>query len=111
MSDRPVNLKLYHVTREANVPSILSLGVSPAFALGNMRAVWYVDSSRLSWAIAHVSDNTGLSVAELYVCHVLAAHEAFKRTRLPGVFTSQQILFVWQVDRAILSLRPDDLDK
>lgn len=111
MSEKPVNLKLYHVTREANIPSIMEHGVNPAFALGNLRASWYVDSSRLSWAIAHVSDNTGLSVSELYVCHVLAAREYFKRTRLVGVFTSQQILFVWQVDKAILSLRPDDLDK
>ena len=103
--------KLFHVTREANVPGILSVGVSPAFALGKLRASWYVDSTRLSWAIAHVSDNTGLSVAELYVCHVLARREAFKRTRLPGVFTSTEVLFAWQVDRAILSLRPDDLDK
>lgn len=103
--------KLFHVTREANVPGILSLGISPAFSLGKLRASWFVDHTRLSWAIAHVSDNTGLSVSELYVCHVLARREAFKRTRLSGVFTSGEILFAWQVDRAILALRPDDLDK
>jgi len=111
VTEKPVNLKLYHVTREANIPSIMEHGVSPAFALGNLRASWYVDHSRLSWAIAHVSQNTGLSVSELYVCQVLAAREYFRRTRFTGVFTAQRPLFVWQVDRAILSLRPDDLDK
>jgi hypothetical protein len=107
----PQNIKLYHVTREANVNSILAVGISPAFALGKLRASWYVDASRLSWAIAHVSENTGLSVAELYVCHVLAERSYFQRTRFTGVFTSKALLFAWQVDKAILALRPDDLDK
>jgi len=104
------NVKLYHVTREANVNSILAGGISPAFALGKLRASWYVDHSRLSWAISHVSENTGLSVASLYVCQVWALRSYFQRTRFTGVFTSKTVLFAWQVDKAILSLRPDDLD-
>jgi len=111
VANHPVNHKLYHVSREANVNSILELGVSPAFSLGNQRVCWYVDAGRLSWAISHVSNNTGLSVAELHVFTVLADWNFFKRTRLVGVFTSSQVLFAWSVDPAISMLRPDDLDK
>lgn len=109
--NHPVNLKLFHVSREANVPSILELGVSPSFSLGKLRVAWYADSSRLSWAISHVSNNSGLSVAELHVFTVLADYDFFKRTRLPGIYTSGKVLFAWAVDPAISMLRPDDLDK
>jgi len=107
----PVNLKLFHVSREANVPSILAIGVSPAFSLGKMRVSWFADSSRLSWAISHVSNNSGLSVAELHVFTVLADYAFFKRTRYAGIYTSDKVLFAWTEDPAISMLRPDDLDK
>jgi len=111
MNNSPVNMKLFHVSRLGNEPSIMAGGVSPAFALGKMRVCWYTDIGRLSWAISHVSANSGLSVAELRVFTVWADRLVFKRTRFPGVFTCATTLFAWASDPAIALLRPDDLDK
>jgi hypothetical protein len=111
MANIPSTIKRYHVTTAANIPSILQRGVSPDFSRGKLKVCWFVDSMRLSWAIAHVSQRSGFSVADLYVCDVWAASEYFKRTRMPGVFTASGRLFVWDVRKAILSLREDDLDQ
>jgi len=111
MANSRTNVKLYHVSRLANESSIMAGGVSPAFSLGKLRVSWYADSSRLSWAIAHVSNNSDLSVVELRVFTVWADRLVFKKTRLPGVFTCATTLFAWAVDPAISMLRPDDLDQ
>lgn len=110
MVNRPVNLKLFHVSPEYNHNSILAAGVSPVFSQGKQSRCWYVDYSRLSWAISHISQKSGLSVAQLVVATVWADRGYFSRTRLSGVYTAKATLFAWAVDPAITLLRPDDLD-
>lgn len=48
--------QLYHISPRANRPSIMRLGLSPAFAQAERRkAVWAVEHKALIWAIMHVS--------------------------------------------------------
>lgn len=101
--------KLFHVSPQANLSSILEHGVLPSYSQGKRAVSWFVDRNRLPWAIAHVSDRREISVHGLMVYTVLADAPYFRRTRLFGVYTASQPLFVWSYDSAITMLQPDSL--
>jgi hypothetical protein len=78
---------LYHVTLRDNHASITRAGVEPLFARGAKKASWWVDYSRLHWALAHCSARHNASVNQLEVWAV--SKKAFPRLmkfRYPGMF-------------------------
>lgn len=48
-------ITLYHVTTMDRIDSIEEFGLDPKFAQGKTKASWFVEASRLDWAIMHVS--------------------------------------------------------
>lgn len=58
-------MDLYHVTPNTTHDSITRQGVEPIYSRGKMRVSWWVDRSRLMWAIAHVSAKHQVSVDKL----------------------------------------------
>jgi hypothetical protein len=79
-------MKLYHVSPEINLQSILDIGVSPDFARGQQLVSWWVHRSRVVWALAHVSRRYATPVDNLTVFsgNILAA--SCTKTRWTGVF-------------------------
>lgn len=67
-------MKLYHVSPKKNHESILKSGVEPLFSQGAMPQCWWVDSSRLTWAIAHTSARHNISVLEIEVWSLDSKH-------------------------------------
>jgi len=58
-------MDLYHVTPNTTRDSITRQGVEPIYSRGKMRVSWWVDRSRLMWALAHVSAKHQVSVDKL----------------------------------------------
>jgi len=88
---------LYHVSPVANHKSIQALGVESIYAKGAKKASWWVDDTRLHWALAHCSARLGVSVNEL---EVWAADRSqfprLMRFRYPGMyFTPCRIVPRW----------------
>ena len=61
------NNQVYHVSLVSNHDSILRLGVDGIFSQGAKKESWWVDNSRLHWALAHCSARFGVSVNQLEV--------------------------------------------
>lgn len=83
------SLTLYHVTPSRNVGSIAMSGIEPILATGKQQLSWYVERSRLLWAIAHCSARHHLPVNELTVFEMPANYvRNLRRTAWRGVWCS-----------------------
>jgi hypothetical protein len=78
---------LYHVTLASNHDAIARMGIEPMFAKGAKKASWWVDETRIYWALAHCSTRYDASVLQLEVW--AAPKKSFPRLlrfRWPGIF-------------------------
>lgn len=78
---------LYHVSLTSNHDSISRIGVESIYARGAKKASWWVDYSRIHWALAHCSARYGVGVNQLEVW--AAPRKSFPRLmrfRYPGMY-------------------------
>lgn len=92
LSKRPAGTDhqmLYHVTPAKNAGSIAVTGIEPALATGKQQLSWFVDRSRLVWAIAHCSARHHISVDQLVVFEMPANYvRNLRRTAWRGVYST-----------------------
>lgn len=78
---------LYHVSLASNHASIDRAGVDGIFARGAKKASWWVDYSRVHWALAHCSAKHGVSVNQLEVWSAPKSRfPRLMRFRYPGMY-------------------------
>lgn len=96
MSDRARNLAeqrrgmLFHVSPNKNRDSIQRLGIEPElFSQGKQKTAWYVESSRVMWALVHCAKRHGVDVFDLDVWIVpRSKFGKLSRTSMNGVYQS-----------------------
>jgi hypothetical protein len=76
---------LCHVTPTKNCDSIIELGISPLFAQQQPGRCWFVNTSKLLWAISHVSAHHEVDVGRLSIFTV-DFKQHFLKTGLKGVY-------------------------
>lgn len=81
---------LYHVSPRANRESIQRTGIEPAvFSQGKQKTAWYVESSRVMWALVHCAARHNCDVFDLDVWIVgKTQFKKLARTHMNGVFQS-----------------------
>lgn len=79
-------MTLYHVTPRDNRDSISEFGIDPARSKGKARQCWFVDDSKLLWAVAHCSARHSVSVDLLDVWSINRQIPRLRRTAWQGVF-------------------------
>lgn len=89
---RPAGIEtktLYHVTPDKNRGSIAVHGIEPILATGKQKLSWFVDKSRLVWALAHCSARHNVPVSDLVVFEIPAHHiPNIRRTAWKGVYST-----------------------
>lgn len=70
----------YHVTLARNLESITRTGVDPAFSKGKQQVSWFVDRSKLAWAILHVQKRYKVNMADI----IVFSAQTLKRARNSG---------------------------
>lgn len=88
---------LYHVSPHWNTAPLLNHGVDPAHSRGKMRVSWFVDESRVLWALAHCSARWSVAVDGLVVCECLVSRDTLAKSRWEGVYVSRMIIKVNKV--------------
>lgn len=77
---------LYHWTHESNLPSILSRGLDPEEATGELYAVWGCELPRLQWAQDHVASRHKWLPRDLVLLRVDVSTCRVYKTCWSGVF-------------------------
>lgn len=77
---------LWHVTPGSRAPAILTLGLMPLCSEGRLPCVWLATTSRLGWALIHVSEHHGLQPWQLRILVVGVPREWLIRRR-GGIYT------------------------
>ena len=75
-------MKLYHVTRRDNLPSILADGLDPERARGKRKSVWGVTAGQVQWALVHVLAkpwNRDARLSDLVVIELSLPRSAVRR--------------------------------
>lgn len=103
-------MKLYHVTPAENIVNRFSFKVDPAFSKGKIQRSWWVDADRLNWALAHCSARHQVDVRKLEIVMINADVDVwkFKRTRWPGVYTTDEIMTPARIVEAVRWLNTND---
>jgi len=98
-------MNLYHVSPKSNHLAIAKTGIEAAFAKNKSHTSWFVDWSRVGWALAHVSSRHKVPVDDLEIWIVIAEQvRNVKRSRLQGVFYTRcfvRTVAVISADRAL----------
>ncbi len=94
---RPYDQKLFHVTPEFNLNSVLKSGIDPKRSRGKLEVSWWVNEARLTWAMAHVSARWSVPVNKLLICHASIPEVSLKRTAFEGVFMVASLVKITSV--------------
>lgn len=81
-------MTLYHISPASNRDSISRLGIDPVFSKGKLDVCWFVDQSKLVWAVAHCSARHSVSVDKLDVWVVETPLKRQRKTAWRGVFNT-----------------------
>lgn len=81
-------MTLYHVSPSKNRDSIARFGIDPIFSKGKQNVSWFVDQSKLVWAVAHCSARHSVSVDKLDVWVTETPLKRQRKTSWRGVFTT-----------------------
>jgi len=93
-------MKLYHVTPGRNMTRILHEGITPDKSTGRRKVVWLCTYRRLMWALAHIAEHHQVKIDDLVVFSVFTNRIETKRTAWDGVFTSDVLVKVLDVQPA-----------
>lgn len=66
---------MFHATHVDNIASIFEHGVSPDFATGKRKAIWFVPKAGIQSGILHVANRHNWRVAELTVITIAVDSE------------------------------------
>jgi len=78
---------LYHVTLAKNLDSITRSGVDPLYSTGARQLSWFVESSKLAWAILHTQTRHKVGIDQIIVFGAETLKRA-TRTGFKGVFST-----------------------
>jgi hypothetical protein len=101
---------LYHITLNSNLNSIIDHGIDPEKSRGKLKVSWWVDETRIDWALAHVSARHNVPTCDLIIFKRWFDNnfefKEFKRTRWYGVYQTdkKRICRDWQTANAYFTL-------
>jgi hypothetical protein len=85
------SVTFYHATPTRNLPSILEVGLDPAYARGRLRVVWLHSRGRRAWAIPHVAERHNVPVEAVSIITVRVPRSWLVR-RKRGVWTCRDLI-------------------
>lgn len=83
---------VYHWTHRNNLASILWTGLDPSYAEGKLKVVWFCDSDRVGWALAHIAARHGWNHDDMVLLRWPKYQTPFANTAFAGVYTTNKVV-------------------
>jgi len=91
MTNKLFTRVMFHVTHEDNISSIFDTGVSPEFAQGKRRAIWFVPKVGIQSGILHVLSRHQWQIEMLHVVTILVESDHVRFSGNGMLFYSEHV--------------------